>query len=106
MPRTKQQNKKSSKARIVAMHNNDAATDEKQTVLQQAAAAERNDDLALAEKLYKKQMQLKAFNAALYKKLMIIYRKQKRYKDELDIINKGLRSCLDLIFSITIAIFK
>jgi len=55
-----------------------------------AAAAEKNDDFVQAEKIYKKQIQLKAFDTAVYKRLMVIYRKQKRYKDELDIINKGL----------------
>ena len=91
MEARKQQNKKPSTAKVVAMQHNDAVIDEKQTPLQQAAAAEKNDDLALAEKIYKKQIQLKAFNTAVYKRLMVIYRKQKRYKDELDIINKGLK---------------
>ncbi len=80
-----------SPAKVVAMQNGNDAVDEKQTVLQQAAAAEKDDDLKLAEKLYKKQMQQKAFNDFVYKRLMIIYRRQKRYKDELDIINKGLK---------------
>ena len=78
-------------AKVVSMHKDEVAVNEKQTVLQQAAAAEKNGDLILAEKLYKKQMQLKAFNDFVYKRLMIIYRKQKRYKDELYIINKGLK---------------
>lgn len=91
MPPRKKQDKKPSTAKVVAMQHNDAVIDEKQTPLQQAAAAEKNDDFALAEKIYKKQIQLKVFDAAVYKRLMVIYRKQKRYKDELDIINKGLR---------------
>lgn len=78
-------------AKVIAMQNDNEAVDTKQTILQQAAAAEENDDLALAEKLYKKQMQQKAFNDFVYKRLMVIYRKQKRYRDELDIINKGLK---------------
>ena len=78
-------------AKVVSMHKDEVAVNEKQTVLQQAAAAEKNGDLILAEKLYKKQMQKKAFNDFVYKRLMIIYRKQKRYKDELYIINKGLK---------------
>ena len=77
-------------AKVVAMQN-DEVINTKQTVLQQAAAAEKNDDLVLAEKLYKKQLQQKAFNDFVYKRLMVIYRKQKRYKDELNIINKGLK---------------
>ena len=78
-------------AKVVAIQSDNEAVDAKLTILQQAAAAEKNDDLALAEKLYKKQMHQKAFNDFVYKRLMIIYRKQKRYKDELEIINKGLK---------------
>jgi len=59
--------------------------------LQQAAAAQKNNDLELAEALYKKQLHEKAFNPALYKKLMVLYRKEKRYKEELDIINEALK---------------
>lgn len=91
MPAKKQKNKKASKAKVVAMQQEEEVIDEKQTPLQQAAAAEKKDDLELAEKIYNKQIQLKSFNAAVYKRLMIIYRKQKRYKDELDLINKGLK---------------
>lgn len=91
MPAKKQRNKKASKAKVVAMKQDDEVIDEKQTPLQQAATAEKKDDLELAEKIYNKQIQLKSFNAAVYKRLMIIYRKQKRYKDELDLINKGLK---------------
>ncbi len=73
------------------MHDDDESiNDANQTILQQAEAAEKNNDLELAEKLYKKQMQQKTFNAQLYSRLMIIYRKQKKYKEELDIIDKGL----------------
>ena len=78
-------------AKLVAMQKDNEAVDTRQTLLQQAGAAEKNDDLALAEKLYKKEIQQKAFNDSVYKRLMVIYRKQKRYKDELDIINKGLK---------------
>ena len=76
-------------AKVVTLH--DAEDHENETILQQAAAAEKNNDLELAEKLYKKELQQKAFNAAVYSRLMIIYRKQKKYKEELEIINKGLQ---------------
>jgi len=80
--------KQKNEAKIVEFHHEDH---EKETVLQQALAAEKNNDLKMAEALYKKQLQQKAFNAALYTRLMIIYRKQKKYKEELDLINKGLQ---------------
>ena len=83
---------KKPETKVVALHADEDNGHEKETLLQQAAAAEKNDDLELAEKLYKKQLQQKAFNASLYTRLMIIYRKQKKYKEELEIINKGLQN--------------
>lgn len=85
----KSEDKKS--AKVIAMHEDEDKQDVEQTVLQQAESAEKNDDLELAEKLYKKQMDQKAFNAFIYTRLMIIYRKQKQYKEELEVINKGLQ---------------
>ena len=64
-------------------------------MLQQAAHAEKNNDLELAEKLYKKQLQQKAFNPSVYTRLMIVLRKQKKYKEELEIINKALQHFKD-----------
>ena len=86
----KQQNKEN-QAKVIALHDDENVVDEKQTVLQQAAEAEKKGDLNLAEKLYLQQMKLKTFNAFVYSRLMIIYRKQKKYKEELEIINKGLQ---------------
>jgi hypothetical protein len=91
MVRSTKKPKKAAKAKIVELKKDDAVIDKKETVLQQAAAAQKNDDLELAEALYKKQMNEKAFNPAIYKKLMVLYRKEKRYKDELAIINKALK---------------
>jgi hypothetical protein len=68
---------------------------EKETVLQQAEAAQKEDELEFAEELYKKQIDEKVFNAATYTRLMIVYRKQKKYKEELDLINKGLQHFKD-----------
>lgn len=90
-PSNKKSSAKKIKAKVISLHSEENVIDEKQTILQQAATAEKNEHLALAEKLYKKQMQLKAFNAFVYTRLMIIYRKQKRYKEELEIINKGIK---------------
>ena len=77
-------------AKVIPLHRDDDDA-EKQTILQQAEAAEKNGDLALAEKLYKEQINQKTFNASVYTRLMIVYRKQKKYKEELEIINKALQ---------------
>jgi tetratricopeptide (TPR) repeat protein len=82
---------KKTQAKVIPLHRDDNDYDEKQTILQQAEAAEKNENLELAEKLYREQMKHKAFNASVYNRLMIIYRKQKKYKEELDIINKALQ---------------
>lgn len=87
----KKKESKEADAKVIALHDDENEIDEKQTTLQQAAEAKKNDDLELAEKLYLKQMKLKAFNAPVYTRLMILYRKQKKYKEELEIINKGLQ---------------
>jgi tetratricopeptide (TPR) repeat protein len=83
---------KKTQAKVIPIHHDSTdVPDEKQTALQQAEAAEKNDDLELAEKLYKEQIKQNAFNASAYTRLMIIYRKQKKYKEELEIINKALQ---------------
>lgn len=91
--KTKKKNEEEKKpsAKVVTMYKNDEHDIEKQTILQQAEAAEKSGDLELAEKLYSKEINKKAFNASVYTRLMIIYRKQKKYKEELGIINKSLQ---------------
>ncbi len=91
--KTKKKNEEEKKpsAKVVTMYKNDEHDIEKQTILQQAEAAEKSGDLELAEKLYSKEINKKAFNASVYTRLMIIYRKQKKYKEELGIINKALQ---------------
>ena len=79
-------------AKVISMHLDEDVYDEKQSILQQAEAAEKNGDLESAEKLYKELIKQKAFNAAVYTRLMIIYRKQKMYKEELNLINKGIKT--------------
>jgi hypothetical protein len=89
---TQSQKKKTDKAngaKVIALHANEDF--EQGTILQQAAIAEKNEDMQLAEKLYKKQLQQKMFNPFVYTRLMILYRKQKKYTEELKIINKGLQ---------------
>lgn len=80
-----------STAKVVPMRGNEDVSDDKQTTLQQAEAAQKSGDLESAEKLYKEQIKQKAFNASVYTRLMIIYRKQKKYKEELEIINTALQ---------------
>ena len=89
---TKKKNKKEKKptAKVVPMYKNDEQDIEKQTTLQKAAVAEKNGDLESAEKSYKQEINKNVFNASVYTRLMIIYRKQKKYKEELEIINKAL----------------
>jgi tetratricopeptide (TPR) repeat protein len=77
-------------AKVIPLHRDDEQNIEKQTTLQQAEAAEKNGNLDFAEKLYTKQIKQTAFNASVYTRLMIIYRKQKKYKEEQEIINKAL----------------
>ncbi len=89
MPREKNKENKNSNAKVIALHSHEDHT--KETILQQAAAAERNNDLELAEQLYKQELEQKPFNAFVYTRLMILYRKQKKYKEELALINKGLQ---------------
>jgi len=87
----KNEEEKKTAAKVVPMYKNNEQDIEKQTILQQAEAAEKSGDIELAEKLYLKEINKKAFNASVYTRLMIIYRKQKKYKEELEIINKALQ---------------
>ena len=80
-----------STAKVVDLYKESKPDVEKQTTLQQAEAAEKSGDFKLAEKLYKQEIIKNAFNASVYTRLMIIYRKQKKYKEELEIINKALQ---------------
>jgi len=89
--RKKKDQGKKPKAKVVTMREHEDADYEKQTLLQQATWAEKNNDLETAERLYRKLMKQKAFNASVYTRMMVIYRKQKRYKEELEIINKALQ---------------
>jgi tetratricopeptide (TPR) repeat protein len=86
----KKKDDKATGAKVISLYKAEPPI-EKQTTLQQASAAEKNGDLELAEKLYKQEINKSAFNASVYTRLMVIYRKQKKYKEELDIINKALK---------------
>lgn len=94
MPRPSNKEKKQPKktqAKVVALYKGNESPVEEQTTLQQAIAAEKSGDLESAEKLYKQEIGEKAFNASVYTRLMIVYRKQKKYKEELQLINQALQ---------------
>jgi tetratricopeptide (TPR) repeat protein len=65
--------------------------DEKE-LLAEARQAEVNEDLKIAEKSYEQLIRQDPHYELAYDRLMVIYRKQKRYEDELKLINKGLKT--------------
>jgi len=69
--------------------------DEKELLLE-AKQAEANEDPKAAEKNYVQLIRQDPHNEFPYDRLMIIYRKQKRYEEELELINKGLKNFTDL----------
>jgi tetratricopeptide (TPR) repeat protein len=61
-------------------------------LVKEAREAETNDDPEMAIKLYQKAIKMEPHNELPYNRLMILYRKQKQYKEELDLINKGIKA--------------
>jgi len=59
-------------------------------LIAQAEEAESNDRPDEATKLYRKAITLEPSYEFPYNRLMIIYRKQKNYKEELKVINEGI----------------
>jgi tetratricopeptide (TPR) repeat protein len=57
---------------------------------QSASEAEASGDLDRAITLYEKNIKKGLPDSFPFDRLLIIYRKQKRYKDELRVINKGI----------------
>ena len=55
-----------------------------------AAEAEANGDIDLAISLYEKNIKKGIADAVPFNRLLVLYRKQKRYKDELRVIDKGI----------------
>jgi tetratricopeptide (TPR) repeat protein len=60
-------------------------------LITKAEEAENNGQLDEAVKLYREAMKVEPSYELPYDRLMIIYRKQKNYKEELKIINEGIR---------------
>ena len=60
-------------------------------LLSQAEEARKNNDNALAIKLYRQVLKIDPMQIPAYDALMKIYRKEKAYKKELGIINAGIK---------------
>jgi tetratricopeptide (TPR) repeat protein len=56
----------------------------------EARQAEQDDDLGEAVKLYEQNVKEDYADDFAFERLMILYRKQKRYKDELRIVNRAI----------------
>jgi len=60
-------------------------------LIEKAEKAEKNEQLDEAMKLYKDALKIEPSYELSYDRLMIIYRKQKNYKEELKVINEGIK---------------
>jgi tetratricopeptide (TPR) repeat protein len=65
-------------------------------LLEEARQAEANEDMETAGKRYEQMIKQDPHHEFPYDRLMVIYRKQKRYDDELKLINKGLKNFGDV----------
>ncbi|HWJ89626.1 MAG TPA: hypothetical protein VNR87_00860 [Flavisolibacter sp.] len=61
-------------------------------LLIEAREAEENNDWENAAKLYQRAIKKQPHLEEAFARLMVIYRKQKNYEAELDVINKGIRA--------------
>ena len=67
-----------------------------ENILFRAKQQEDNENPKQAAKLYEQALQEKPADPFPYERLMIIYRKQKLYKDELRVINTGLKNLREI----------
>lgn len=67
-----------------------AATSIKE-IINKAKDAESDNDIEQATTLYEQARKVDPANEYPYERLMIIYRKQKKYKEELRVINEGIK---------------
>ena len=65
-------------------------------LLEEAKQAEANKEMETAEKKYEQLIRQDPHHEFAHDRLMIIYRKQKRYEDELKLITKGLKAFGDV----------
>ena len=61
-------------------------------LINKAKQAESDDEPEQAAKFYEQALKEKPSEPYTYERLMIIYRKLKRYRDELRVINSGLKN--------------
>ena len=75
--------------------NSTMANKEKMTIEQRnelASNAEKNDQLEKAIGLYEENTRAPRPDEFAFQRLMIIYRKSREYKKELDVINRGIKA--------------
>lgn len=70
---------------------------EEATNNQTGAEAEASGDLKTAAALYEQNIKRGIADSFPFNRLLVIYRKQKRYKDELRVINRGIELFTDQI---------
>ncbi|MDB5231956.1 MAG: hypothetical protein JWN76_2761 [Chitinophagaceae bacterium] len=63
-----------------------------QSIITEAGKAEGNGDLENAAGMYEQLIKQDNLNEYAYERLMIVYRKLKSYKEELRVINAGIKS--------------
>lgn len=61
-------------------------------IIKEARQAEQDQDAELAVKLYQRAMKKEPHLALPYERLMVIYRKQKKYADEFALLNRAIRA--------------
>jgi hypothetical protein len=76
-------------SRLSSVKNVRAISTEK---LQAARAAEQDKEVEKAIKLYEDLISMKYPDPFPFQRLMILYRKEKRYKDEIRVINAGIEA--------------
>ena len=61
-------------------------------LMAEAKEAESSGNASAAIKLYQRAIKLEPHDEIPYNRLMILYRKEKQYQQELELINKGIRA--------------
>ena len=64
-------------------------------IMNEARELEISDEIDKAIKLYQRAIKMEPHNELPYNRLMILYRKQKQYEEELELINKGIKTFED-----------
>jgi tetratricopeptide (TPR) repeat protein len=60
--------------------------------IEEADEAEEKEDISLARKDYEEAIKMNPLAEKAYDRLMILYRKEKEYKKELQLINSGIKA--------------